>query len=81
MYHIMNFLCLIYMTQLLQNESETDYDVDEGEEEAEWKKICEEEGINITSGEGEPQVEALEDPEDDPVDDKISSMWVQMKVL
>ena len=46
---------MIYMTQLLQNESETDYDVDEGKEEAEWKKICEEEGIDITLGEGEPQ--------------------------
>ena len=72
---------MIYMTQLLQNESETDYDVDEGEEEAEWKKICEEEGITITSGEGKPQEKPLEDPEDDPANNKIRSMWAQMKVL
>ena len=59
---------MIYMTQLLQAKSETDYDVDEGQEEAEWKKI------DITLGEGEPQEEALEDHEDNPADDKISSM-------
>ena len=35
----MNFLCMIYMTQLLQNENESDY-VDEGDDKANWKKIC-----------------------------------------
>ena len=44
-------------------------------------KRCEEEGINMTLGEGTPQEEALEDPEDDPANDKITSMQVQMKVL
>ena len=50
---------MIYMTQLLQNENESDY-VDEGDNEADWKKICQEEGIDITSGKGEPVEEAVE---------------------
>ena len=40
------------MAQLLQNESESDYD--EGKDIAEWKRICEEQGIDVTSGEGKP---------------------------
>ena len=35
------------MAQLLQNESESDYD--EGKDIAEWKQICEEQGIDVTS--------------------------------
>ena len=66
------------MAQLLQNESETDYD--EGKDIAEWKRICEEQGIDVTSGEGEPAgpSEVDEDPDDTP---QITNMWAQMKVL
>ena len=66
------------MAQLLQNESESDYD--EGKDIAEWKRICEEQGIDVTSGEGEPAgpSEVDEDPDDAP---QITNMWVQMKVL
>ena len=72
---------MIYINQLLQNESETDYDIDEGVEEAEWKEICKEQGIELTLGEGEPQEELLEDDAEDPEDGKIRSMQSQMKVL
>ena len=66
------------MAQLLQNESESDYD--EGKDIAEWKRICEEQGIDVTSGEGEPAgpSEVDEDPDDAP---QITSMRAQMKVL
>ena len=67
------------MTQLLQNENESDY-VDEGDDEADWKKICQEEGIDITSGKGEHVEEAVEH-DDAPANEKITSMQVQMKVL
>ena len=46
----MTFLCMIYLTQLLQNESEIHYDVDKGVEEAEFKEICKEQGIELTLG-------------------------------
>ena len=61
LYHITTFLCMIYITQLLQNESETHYDIDKGVEEAEWKEICKKQGIELTLGEGEPKEELLED--------------------
>ena len=66
------------MAQLLQNESESDYD--EGKDIAEWKRICEEQGIEVTSGEGEPAgpSEVDEDPHDAP---QITSMRAQMKAL
>ena len=66
------------MAQLLQNESESDYD--EGKDIAEWKRICEEQGIDVTSGEDEPAgpSEVNEDPNDAP---QITNMRVQMKVL
>ena len=66
------------MAQLLQNESESDYD--EGKDIAESKWICEEQGIDVTSGEGEPAgpSEVDEDPDDAP---QITKMRVQMKVL
>ena len=66
------------MAQLLQNESESDYD--KGKDIAEWKPICEEQGIDVTSGEGEPAgpSEVDEDPDNAP---QITNMWVQMKVL
>ena len=38
---------MIYITQHLQNESETDHDIDKGVEEAEWKEICKEQGIEL----------------------------------
>ena len=64
------------MAQLLQNES--DYNV--GKDIAEWKWICEEQGIDVTSGEGKPTgpSEVDEDPDDTP---QITNMQVQMKVL
>ena len=64
------------MAQLLQNES----DYNEGKDIAEWKWICEEQGIDVTSGEGEPTgpSEVDEDPDDTP---QITNMQVQMKVL
>ena len=54
------------MAQLLQNESESDYD--EGKDITEWKWICEEQGIDVTSGEGKPTgpSEVDEDPDDAP---------------
>ena len=66
------------MAQLLQNESESDYN--EGKDIAEWKRICEEQGIHVTSGESKPAgpLEVDEDPDDTP---QITSMWAQMKVL
>ena len=66
------------MAQLLQNESESDYD--EGKDIDEWKRICEEQGIGVTSGEGEPTgpSEVDEDPDDAP---QITNMRAQMKVL
>ena len=53
------------MVQLLQNESESDYD---------------EQGIDVTSGEGEPAgpSEVDEDPDNAP---QITNIWAQMKVL
>ena len=73
----MTFLCLIYIIQLLQNETETDYDVDEEEEEAEWIQLFQEQGINLALEEAEPQEEPLDDPEDDTK----SSMKVLHKLL
>ena len=66
------------MAQLLQNESESDYD--EGKDIAEWKRICEEQCIDVTSGEGEPAgpSEVDEDPDNTP---QITSMQAQIKVL
>ena len=66
------------MAQLLQNKSESDYE--EGKDIAEWKWICEEQGTDVTSGEGKPAgpSEVDEDPDDTP---QITYMWVQMKVL
>ena len=51
------------MAQLLQNENESNYD--EGKDIAEWKQICEEQGIDVTSGEGKPAgpSEVDEDPD------------------
>ena len=66
---------MTYITQLLQNESETHYDIDEEVEEL--KETCKEQGIELTLGEDEP----LEDDAEDPEDKKITSMQSQMKVL
>ena len=52
------------------------WSVDEGDDKADWKKICQEEGIDITSGKGEPIEEAVEECDDAPTNEKITSMWV-----
>ena len=44
---------MIYMTQLLQNENISDY-VDEGDDEADWKKICQEEALTLHQAKASP---------------------------
>ena len=60
------------------NVSYSDYN--EGKDIVEWKRICEEQGIDATSGEGEPAgpSEVDEDPDDAP---QITNMWAQLEVL